>query len=70
MDFCECGSLKLRDKCTNRNCPVKGTKRKLWLIEGEPLVFSKPVTFEYASKAGNRIKLLKDEIRKELTVHQ
>jgi hypothetical protein len=64
--FCKCGSLKSGGKCTNKNCPEMGSKRRVWLINGEVLDFRKPVTHEEAVKSGARIKELQEEIRIEL----
>jgi len=66
LEFCECGSLKLGGKCSNKYCPVKGIKRKVWMIHGECFSFKKPIGYGQAEKSALRIADLRLEIQKEL----
>lgn len=66
IEFCECGSIMRGGKCTNKNCPAKGTKRKGWLVGGAFLDFGQPVTYAEASVSADKIKKLQEEIRHEL----
>ncbi len=66
MEYCSCGSIKSWGKCTNRNCPAKGSKRKGWLVKGIFLDFGSPVTYQEAYKSAERIISLQAEIQKEL----
>lgn len=66
VTFCECGSIKEKSICTNRYCPVKGNKRKVWVINGDTLIFKNPVTYIRAAAAGENIKKLQEQIKDEL----
>jgi hypothetical protein len=49
-DYCECGSIKIFNVCTNRRCPLLDSKQTSWIIDGELLLFPEPVTKAEAEK--------------------
>ncbi len=68
INYCKCGSLKYGEKCSNKNCPEMKSRRRKWLVKGEFLTFGCPVTYEEASIAADNIKILQEEIKKELRI--
>jgi len=48
MDFCKCGSIKTTGICSNRRCPEKDSKQRVWIINGVQVKFKQPVTFQEA----------------------
>lgn len=63
MDFCECGSIKIKGKCSNNHCRQKNDKCKEWVTGGRSTSFIKPVTYEEAS---NFVEKKKNEEKKFL----
>jgi hypothetical protein len=66
VEFCECGSIKINGKCSNKNCPEKRSRRKVWSIKGIVFDFGKPVTYTEAYISAEKILALQDEIKHEL----
>lgn len=50
MNYCECGSIQTFGVCSNRRCPLANRENGEWIIDGELVRFTKPVTLEEAKK--------------------
>jgi hypothetical protein len=50
MDYCACGSVQIFGVCSNRRCPLANNEHTEWIIDGELVRFSAPVTLEEAER--------------------
>lgn len=50
MEFCKCGSIIIKGKCSNEHCPEKNQKHKEWIIDGKAVGFKKPISYDEAAK--------------------
>lgn len=55
MDFCKCGSIRIKNKCTNEHCPEKTQKLKDWVIDGRVMEFKKPVSYDDAAGLARKL---------------
>jgi hypothetical protein len=54
MDFCKCGSIQIKGKCSNKHCPIISPKNKTWVIDGKAMDFNKPASYEEAAELVRR----------------
>ena len=48
MDYCKCGSIQIFGVCSNRRCPLANRENSEWIIDGELVRFTAPVTLDEA----------------------
>lgn len=48
MEYCKCGSIKFKGKCTNRACFSTSEKRCSWKIGETTVKFNKKLTYNEA----------------------